>query len=133
MEKCKCGKEIDETAVSKYMAHDLQKSNKEINFCSYECMESWIKKKQVGMWGTLILGIVLAILLLENEPTLSAFSLFLPYMIRQVAYKLKNIFVAGVVGEIISFAVVMVGTMTIIYPAYKFIQEFIQYRNLLKR
>lgn len=133
MDKCNCGKGIDENIVSKHIAHDLQKANKEIVFCSYECMEKWIKKKQIGMWGTLLLGILLFIGLLQNDIVLSIFSLFLPYMIRQVAYRLKNIFTTGVLGEIVSFAVVMIGTMTLIYPAYKFIQEFLQYRNLLNR
>lgn len=133
MNTCKCGKVIDENNVTPFIAYDLQKGNKELIFCSFECRENWIKKKQIGMWGTLILGIILAIGLLENDIVLSLFSLFLPYMIRQVAYRLKNLFVASVVGEIFSFAVVMIGAMTIIYPAYKFIQEFLQYRNMLKR
>lgn len=133
MNTCKCGKVIDEKDLTQFIAYDLQKGNKELVFCSFNCMKNWINKKQIGMWVTLILGIIFAVLLLENDAVLSLFVLFLPYMIRQAAYRLKNIFVTGVIGEIVSFAVVMIGAITIIYPVYKFIQEFLQYRRLLNQ
>lgn len=132
MGKCECGRIIDDNSIEKCLAFDLQKGHKQIEFCSKECREEWIKRKQIGMWGTLILGVIISLILLfDGETELSVMLLFLPYMIRQVAYGLKDVFDGGTGGEIISFIVVLLGTITLIYPAYKFIQEFLEYKKLL--
>lgn len=89
--------------------------------------------KKFGMWGTLILGVILAVVfIVEDNSVLALPMLFLPYMIRQASYSLKDTVKSGVFGEFFSFAIVVLGTLTVFFPAYRFYQEFIQYRKIEK-
>ena len=126
----KCRRGIEENKPV-YIAYDLQKGYEEKRFCSRECRNSWVVYKKTTMWITVILGIIIAIAMCREDG--SAFGLillFLPYMIRQVAHGLKDIFNGGTVGEFFSFFVVLIGTITIIYPAYKLYQEIKQYSDI---
>lgn len=130
MKTCTCGKNIEETEEKQYVSYDLQKGYEQIYFCSSECQTTWIRKKQFGMWTALIIGVIIAILLIsEGQYQLALSLLFLPYMIRQVFHRIKGLFSSGTAGEIISFALVLLGSITIVYPAYKFVREFLEYRK----
>lgn len=126
----KCKRKIDENERG-YIAHDLQKGYEKKVFCSKECRDSWIAYKKTTMWITVILGAIIAIAMCREDGSAAGLMLlFLPYMIRQAAHGLKDIFNGGTVGEIFSFIVVLLGTITVIYPAYKLYQEIKQYSDI---
>lgn len=123
--KCrKCNKTIDEAKEGKYVAFDLQEGYQEVNFCSVECLAEWVRGKKFGMWATLAIGLVIAIVSAIDGSGFGIAVLFLPYTIRQVANSLSG----G--GEFLSICVVLVATATVVYPAYKFIQELREYSRL---
>ncbi len=128
METCRCGIPIEEG--KEYYAYDLQKGYEQIAFCSEKCRNEWISHKKTTMWATVIIGVILAILLCTEMGITEIMFVFLPYMISEVAHGLKDIFNGGTVGEIFSFAVVLLGTITVIYPAYKLFQEIKQYNDI---
>lgn len=66
------------------------------------------------------------ILLIDGNGELAAPLLFLPYTIRQLRHGLCG------AGEFFTFSLVLISTITIVYPAYKFIQEFLQYNRILE-
>ena len=124
MKTCTCGKTFNEEE-SIYRAFDLQKGHEEKFFCSQDCLKGWLRGKQIGMWATLLLGVIICVALLADGETVVAFGLlFLPYTIRQ----LKNML--GGAGEFLSFALVLLSTVTVVYPAYKFVQELLEYRRI---
>lgn len=128
-----CGKEIEKENEGKFVAFDLQQSYKEEYFCSAEHLKGWMTGKITWMVLSLVLGLIITVLTLsEMGPT--AFALFfLPYMIRQVRHALGDIFDGGSVGEFFAFAIVLLGTFTVVYPAYKLYQEIMQYVRLKNR
>ena len=127
MKTCTCGKVFDEKA-SHYRAFDLQKGYEEKFFCGQECLKGWLRRKKIGMWGTLLLGVIIcAVLFSEGETTLAFGLLFLPYTIRQLKSML------GGSGEFLSIMLVLLSTITVVYPAYKFVQEFLEYRRIKAR
>lgn len=99
-------------------------------FCSQECLKKWKTKKLATMIITLAIGACITALSI-GELGGVAFSLFfIPYILRQIGHSLSGIASGGWVGEFISFAVVLLGSMTIIYPAYKLIQEIREFCRL---
>ncbi len=134
MNTCKCGKTIEESAEGKFVAFDLQKGYEKLNFCSADCLMAWVKRKQFTMWAMLVLGALITLSFLISEGVVEGSAaiclLFVPYMIRQAAHGLKDVWNSGAVGECFSFIVVMLGALTVVYPLYKFIQELRQYKEL---
>lgn len=131
MTTCKCGKAFDENEVH-YRAYDLKKSYEELSFCSKECLKEWVTGKQIGMWIAVGLGVILAIIALVQGYIFytALVALVVPYTLRQIGSMLGQLFSGGVSGEILSIAVFLIATVTIVYPAYKFIQELKQYKRL---
>jgi len=124
MKKCACGKVFDEKQ-SMFHSFDLQNDHEEQFFCSKECLKRWLTNKKIGMGIALVLGIVLAAILLFNGEVLIAFPiLFLPYTIRQLSGLLHG------AGEFLSFFLILISTITVVYPAYKFVQELLEYRHI---
>lgn len=124
-----CGKDIEEELEGKFVAYDLQKK-KEENFCSTEHLKSWMIQKIVWMCVALFLGLIITISLLSEMEETAVVLFFLPYMIRQVRHSLGDVFNGGTFGEFISIAIVLLGTITVVYPAYKLYQEIAQYVHL---
>lgn len=123
MKTCICGKSYNEKQ-SGYYAFDLQKGYEEIHFCSKECRGQWIVNKKIGMGIALFLGIVIFIVVFREGGFVPALALFfLPYTIRQLWHGLSG------AGEIVSIVLVLLSTITVIYPAYKCVQEFLEYRR----
>lgn len=123
---CKCGCNFDEETAH-YRAFDLQKGYEEVTFCSKECLKEWVTGKQIGMWIALLIGVVIAgVLLFDGELSLALPVLFLPYTIRQLSHGLTG------AGEFFSFMLVLLSTITVVYPAYKFVQELAQYARIRK-
>ncbi len=125
-----CKKDFDEnTAPLRYFAYDLQKKDKKIEFCSYTCMKIWLGRKMATMILTIAIGVVLAFSV--DFPTGFAL-LFIPYMIRQCLSMLKGLFKGGSFGEFIGFFVVIIGSVTVVFPLYKLIKEIIFFVNTFK-
>lgn len=128
----KCGKEIDEKEIGKWVAFDLQKGKEQMTFCSTQCLKEWISRKQIGMWTSVIIGVLIAIALL-SEGAIAICLMFVPYMFRQMRNSFGDIFNSGAFGEFISIFVLLIGSLTVIYPAYKLIQEILEYRYLIEK
>lgn len=139
MKQCAVCKEfMNLTGPALYSAVDLQKEKNEVVFCSTECMKKWLKRKEIGMWASIALGVFIAIGIItgtgEEADWFGLIFLFLPYTIRQLAYSLSDIWnKGGFIGEAIAFGVVILGMCTIVYPTYKFIQELLYYREIKLR
>lgn len=112
-----------------FLAFDLQK-NEELSFSSVEELKSWRTEKIVWMCISLVLGLALTIALLGGMGAGAIVFFFLPYMIRQVRHSLGDMFDSGAFGEFFSIALVLLGTITVIYPAYKLYREITEYSNL---
>lgn len=130
MVKCSlCEKEIEEKLEGVFVAFDLQK-NEAKNFCSKEHLKSWVIIKIVWMCISLLIGIIIAAGFSQDIDLSTAIFIFLPYMIRQLGHELKDIFNGGWLGEFFSFFIVLLGSLTVIYPVFKLYQEITQYINL---
>ena len=134
MIKCICGKPINAETEKRYCMWDFQK-NEEVNFCSGKCLTSWITAKQVFMWISVVVGILFFGLALSDNMSIHAASCFLvtPYMIRQVWRRIIRLFNSGVVGEILSLAVLFLGIFTVVYPIYCFVRELLNYNSAKRR
>lgn len=127
MKTCTCGKVFDER-TSHYHAFNLQKGYEEMFFCSKDCLKNWLWGKLAGMIITMLIGLVICIALLDQGEAAMAFGfLFLPYTIRQLGNML------GGAGEFWSILLVLVSTITVVYPAYKFVQELLEYSRIKKK
>lgn len=132
MEKCSlryCNHEISEESQEKWVAFDLQKGQ-EVSFCSAECLSNWMKGKLTWMIISLIIGVILAIGFISEMGVSGIIFLFIPYIIRQLRSMLSKMFDSGVVGEIFSFVIVILGGITMIYPIVKLIQEIREYMRI---
>ena len=129
MECKQCNKEIEKNLEGKFVAFDLQKKSEE-EFCSVSCLNSWMKTKIFGMCAMLVLGVIITVGLFPEIGGVAITLLFLPYMIRQVRHSLGSIFNSGSFGEFVSFAIVLLGTLTVVYPAYKLYREIVEYIHL---
>ena len=130
MVQCKhCGTEIVNAGI--FVAFDHQKKE-EVNFCSVEHLKSWVTKKFVWMCISLILGLIIVLsMLLDDWGAEAVMFLFIPYMIRQARHFLAEILDGGGwFGELMSFIIVLLGAITIVYPAYKLFREIKEYRYL---
>ena len=124
---CKCGCVFDEEKSARYRAFDLQIEYEELTFCSKDCLKDWVAGKIIGMWTAFLIGVVIAgVFLFGGNPALALPVLFLPYTIRQLCHGLTG------AGEFLSFALVLLSTITVVYPAYKFVQELAQYSRIKK-
>ena len=134
MYKCKtCGREMSTENNTQYKAIDFQDGKKILQFCCAGCLKRWITGKITGMCITLGIGLIWAIpLFFEMGPGAFIF-LFTPYMIRQVCHSLRDVFHSGSFGEFFSFFLVLLGSLTVIYPACIVIKEIKHYRELSKR
>ncbi len=132
-DKCKiCGHEFDE-GEKFYVALDIQKKKNKVAFCSYECMKKWINRKITSMCITLGIGLAMFIaFMIGGVYAVGLLFLFLPYMIRQIAYSFSDMFNSGNLGEAITIGVVIIGCLTIIYPVVKIIQEIREYKACLE-
>ncbi len=128
--KCpNCDKAVLENE-SRWFAFNIQKGKQKMVFCCSECLSDWMMKKQTTMIISLVLGAILMFLGF-TEFGAGAILLFLgPYMLRQVGGKLASIASDGAVGEIISIMIVVMGTMTVIYPLVILIQEIKEYSRI---
>lgn len=127
-----CGKLLESTSLQ-YDAWDVQRKQ-QLFFCSSDCLSSWVKKKRITMILTLGLGILLTVSMASELRSAAAACMFLfvPYMLRQVGGRLKGIASKGWVGECFALAVILLGSLTIIYPVIVLIQEIKQYVHIHK-
>lgn len=124
-----CGKHVEET--SQWYAFNIQKGYDKVFFDSRECLYSWVKKKERGMIIALVAGLALSVLLIGEMGAIGALSFFIPYTIRQLRSVLSDLVSSpGWIGEFISFMIVLLGGITIIYPLYKLIQELKEYQRI---
>ena len=123
MNCAKCEKDFE--GGTPFSSVDYQKQGEELYFCSAECLKSWTIGKIVWLVITLVLGIVIAF---------SGFfaALFIPYMIRDRWNSLADLFSSGAFGEVVSFAIIILGAVTFVYPIYRIIREVITYAQNLK-
>ncbi|MCH5354026.1 MAG: hypothetical protein J1E06_11275 [Acutalibacter sp.] len=133
MIQCKqCGKELEKELEDKFVAFDVQKIEKE-NFCSLEHLKSWRTQKITGMCTALLLGLIMVVIaLVASDLRPLAIFFFLPYMIRQASHSFANFFSGGGFGSFITFFLVLIGSITFIYPIYKLYQEIAEYARLKK-
>ncbi|MBE5817374.1 MAG: hypothetical protein E7315_06680 [Clostridiales bacterium] len=132
-----CGKTFDEASEQSYVGYDHQKKYEKVVFCSPECLKKWIIRKLVGMIIVVTIGLIGAICVLDTSDLYSSsflalLLLFAPYMLRQCFRTLKGLFNSGTLGEIISLFVLLIGTVTVVYPLYKIIKETIYYVRTIK-
>lgn len=133
MESCSnssCGRQINAETDQYYVGYNHQKGYEQMLFCSASCLKEWIIKKLVTMVISIVLGIILAFM--AGDSGLTLLCLFLPYMLRQCGSLLGNLFDSGSGGGFISIAIIVLGTITVIYPVYKIIRETVYYIHTLK-
>lgn len=131
MAKCSCGKEFDEEATP-YIACDVLKDNNKVKFCSKECMHSWAIGKKVGMAVSLVIGLILGIGLSFEMGITGIFLTFVPYMLRRIFSGLgRDIRSTG--EEALVFMVTLFGSLTLVYPIYKIIQETREYVFVIRQ
>lgn len=131
MRTCKCGKIFDEEKEV-FKSFNLQKGYEEMLFCSKECLKDWVNGKQLGMWIAAGLGAILAFVALVQGGGfgLALVCLVIPYTLRQIGGMLMELFDGGTFGEVLALTVFFFAAATIVYPVYKFVQEFREYRRL---
>ncbi len=116
-----CAQEIAVADEGKWVAFDLQKGYEKLHFCSAACLKSWMTTKLVWMCISLVIGLILTITMWGEWGSSAIILLFVPYSIRQLRHGLSG------TGEIIPFVVVLLASVTVIYPLYKAIQEIREY------
>ncbi len=127
---CAICEKLLESPSPAWYAFDIQHSKVRLSFCSAACLSSWVKKKQTAMVITVVLGILLTVLMMSELGGSSFILLFIPYMLRQVGGRLKRIASTGWIGEFVAFAVILLGSLTIIYPAFVLMQEIKEYLRI---
>ena len=116
-----------------YYGFDHQKQLERYTFCSVSCLKSWIVSKIITMCLTILLGLILLIVLtVDGDFYVGLVLFFVPPIIRQCASSLAKLFNDGAGGEFLSFALVLLGSITIVYPVYMIIRETIYYIKTLK-
>ena len=133
--KCKkCKNKIAEENVGKYHCSDNQCGYKELNFCSAECMRSWAVGKTIGMCLAILIGIALCLDLFINggpgEKSAAISLLFIPYMIRRLFRSTFGILNGGQAKELLELFLVLILSLTFVYPIFKLIQEIILYSRI---
>lgn len=134
MESCgnsSCGRQINTETDQYYVGYNHQKGYEQMLFCSASCLKGWVTKKLTTMILSIVLGIILAIMFADGSSVI-LICLFLPYMLRQCGSMLGSLFDSGTGGGILSFAIVIIGTVTVVYPLYKIIRETTYYVRTLK-
>lgn len=133
MKKCfKCEKTIPSHLEDKYVAYDMQHDLGTRNFCSLDCLQSWVQGKTIGMGIALGIGVILAIAMLTQNLLLEiTLALFGPYMIRRLA---SSIGMADgfELGQILLIIVGLVGAVSAVYPIYAIYKEITTY-SAMKR
>ena len=117
-----CNKEMQDATIT---AFDLQRGYEEVPFCSVSCLQQWLTGKTIGMAISLVLGAVVAAALAAGMGVSGLMFFFVPYMLRQCCGLLTSD-----AGEFIKFAAILLGALTIVYPAYKLVQELRYYGRL---
>lgn len=117
-----CSKEMQDATIT---AFDLQRGYEEVPFCSVSCLQQWLTGKTIGMAVSLVLGTVMAAALAAGMGVSGLMFFFVPYMLRQCHGLLTSD-----AGEFIKFAAILLGALTIVYPAYKLVQELRYYGRL---
>lgn len=131
MAKCSCGKEFVEEATP-YIACDVLKDDKKVKFCSKECMHSWAIGKIVGMAISLVIGLILGIGLSFEMGITGIFLTFVPYMLRRIFSGLGG-GTSSTGGEVVVFIATLFGSLTLVYPIYKIIQETREYVFVIRQ
>ena len=117
-----CSKEMQDATIT---AFDLQRGYEEVPFCSVSCLQQWLTGKTIGMAVSLVLGTVMAAALAAGMGVSGLMFFFVPNMLRQCQGLLTSD-----AGEFIKFAAILLGALTIVYPAYKLVQELRYYGRL---
>ena len=98
-------------------------------------MRNWAIGKTIGMTIALLIGIVISISLLfsknPGEQSLALPVLLVPYMVRRLARSSFADLKGGFV-EFIQFFLVLILSITFIYPVIKLIQEIVLYNRIFK-
>lgn len=131
MTKCRCGKAFDEGS-SPYGAFDILRGSNEVKFCSKECMRSWAYGKIFGMAVSLVIGVVLGIALCFEMGITGIFLIFVPYMLRRIFGGLGG-GTSSTGGEVVVFIATLLGSVTLVYPIYKIIQEIREYAYVIRQ
>jgi len=93
---------------------------------------SWVNGKIAGLVVSLIIGFIILFGGMGEMGIGAVMLFFLPYMIRSTYRRLGGLFNSGGLGEFLSFFIVLIGTVTVIYPLYKLIQEIRELARLKK-
>ena len=117
-----CSKEMQDATIT---AFDLQRGYEEVPFCSVSGLQQCLTGKTIGMAVSLVLGTVVAAALAAGMGVSGLMFFFVPYMLRQCHGLLTSD-----AGEFIKFAAILLGALTIVYPAYKLVQELRYYGRL---
>ena len=133
MENCKtCGKQIDlNNDVYFEAAHQITKEN--YYFDTKDCRRSWAKGKIIILGIISVLCLVVLIVPLCNCEYILSWAFMLPYMIRIAYFKLRGLFKGeSWVSEFLGFFIVLIATLTVVYPIIKLIKEFKYYISIMK-
>ncbi len=130
MMKCEnCGQMVTDADQNLWFAFNIQKGYEKLAFCSSKCLEEWMKNKKLWMWISLTLGVLMAAIMFKEFGAIAVVFIFAPCKIRQVKNSLKGVG-EGPTGEFIWLFVVLIGSITIVYPLYKLIQELKEYGRI---
>ena len=95
-------------------------------------MHSWAIGKIVGMAVSLVIGLILGIGLSFEMGITGIFLTFVPYMLRRIFSGLgRDIRSTG--EEALVFMVTLFGSLTLVYPIYKIIQETREYVFVIRQ
>ncbi len=135
----KCGRTVDLPA--KYQAIDYQDGKKTVLFCSADCLKKWVLSKIAGICISLGISVVffIVVCLTEGVPKANDTGLFVlaalffvPYMIRQIHNSFRDIFNSGHFGEAFPFIIVILASLTFVYPLFALVREILHYVRLNK-
>lgn len=123
--------ELDNVETLSYYAFDRQK-NEIRPFCSKGCLRSWAIRKIIGMSIAIILGLAIVIGSIIGDSLEMMVLFFVPYMIREKRTVAFGILEGNIVEAVISLLIIYLGSVTVIYPLVRLIQEVRLYSNILK-
>ena len=97
-------------------------------------MRSWAVGKTIGMCLAILIGIALCLDLFINggpgEKSAAISLLFIPYMIRRLFRSTFGILNGGQAKELLELFLVLILSLTFVYPIFKLIQEIILYSRI---
>ena len=124
------GKELDQGTAehSLFQAFDIQKG-KQLYFQSAEDLREWRTRRVIGLIIALVIGVVIAVSGIAGREPEAVALMFVPYMIRHL-YRSDNPPTQTALGEFLNWTIVLLGSITFIYPIKKIVDEFNEYNRI---